>query len=331
MGPPGRSVAAPSGGSFRPPVLSGAPSASRLEAHAAPSVDLGLDDVDFARVKQGGAKKFFALALAAAAVGGLVGYIIGGLSEQDRVAQLAVTGARGLSGEIEKANAELRALEEKLGLAAKKLSAGKYPEAEVKALGAINVPFDGALLTGRGIGRFKPALVNQLIAYAAQAARANEQKDKIRGLLSFSKKAIEGLVAEREKPYVHWGVYVRNGPGGPWANMTRLSEPFPVEGEGQRGWPTSIKLREGEQTHTLPRYSGGDPTRSRRRKPELKLIPVAPATEGAVCSNDALVQVRRELNEMQKLIVGDSSPGREQPGVVALGEGIVKQLGQIGG
>lgn len=279
-------------------------------------------DEEFAAVRRGSRTKVMVLAAGAAVVGAVLGFAVGGLNERNSVAEAAVVGAKTLISEIDAANAEVTKLTEVLKSANKTLMDGKYPDAEVKDLGAINIPFDGSNLAGKNIGRFKPQLVTLLINYAEAASKANSQKDKIRSVLSFSKEGVEDLLNQKTNPQVRWGVTVQQGPQGPWAAMATLPAAFAVNPEKGKGggWPSEFQA--GDKT--FKRYTGGPADDS-------QLIPVAPNTHSAVCPADTMVRLRRELSDMQKVLVGDDTPGQEAEGIVQLGEMIKKQLAAIGG
>jgi hypothetical protein len=279
-------------------------------------------DEEFAAVRRGSRTKVMVLALGTAVVGGVLGFAVGGLNERNSVAEGAVIGAKTLMTEIDAANAEVVKLAGVLTAAGKSLVDGKYPEAEVKDLGAINIPFDGTNLAGKNIGRFKPQLVTMLINYAAASSRANSQKDKIRGVLSFSKEGVEDMLNQKASPQVRWGVTVQQGPQGPWGTMTALPAAFSVNPEKGKagGWPSEFQA--GDKT--LKRYTGG-------AAGDDQLIPIAPHTQNAVCPADTMVRLRRELGDMQKVLSGDDTPGQESEGIIQLGETIKKQLAAIGG
>jgi hypothetical protein len=79
-----------------------------------------------------------------------------------------------------------------------------------------------------------------------------------------------------------------------------------------------------EGGRAFKRYSGGDPNG--------QLIPVAPQSHNAVCPNDTLSRLRREVSDLDKLMQGDQSvPGQETDGVIQMGDAIKKQLAAIGG
>jgi hypothetical protein len=275
---------------------------------------------EFRAVRQSSKTKTLMLAAVTALVGGGLGFAVGGLNERNNVASVAVAGAKGLISDIEEANKKVVELEQVVTAAGKGLKDGKYPDSEVKALGALNVPFDGTNLAGKGIGRFKPQVVTMLINYAEAVAKVNTQKDKIRSLLSVSKPAVEELLSQGTNPMVRWGVTVQSGPQGPWGAVSVLPAAFAVSEKS--GWPAQIEAGEGGKT--IKRYSGGDPNG--------QLIPIAPQTHNAVCPTDTLMRLRREVSDLDKLMRGDQSiPGQETDGIVEMGDAIKKQLAIIGG
>jgi hypothetical protein len=281
-------------------------------------------DAEFAAVQRGSRTKVIVLAAAAAVAGGVLGFAVGGLNERNSVAEAAVMGAKMLTTEIDAANASVGKLSEVLNAAAKDLKDGKYPDNELKDLGGINIPFDGTNLTGKAIGRFKPQLVTMLISYAEAASKANNQKDRIRSLLSYSKEGVEELLAQNTNPRVHWGVSVQQTEKGPWGMMQVLPTAFAAK----EAWPSTFDVQSGDQKVNVKRYTGGDPTRG---SDGSQLIPIAPGSQNVVCPTDTIIRIRRELSDMQKILTGDETPGQEMTGIIQLGENIKKQLAGIGG
>lgn len=267
-----------------------------------------------------------------ALIGGLVGFTSGSSSEQKKGAEIAVKGARELTGEVEKALGAADEMAATFKEAAKKLADNQFPEAEVTKLGELNIPFDGSNLAGRNIGRFRPELINMLVTFSGRCAEANEQKDKIRSLLSLSKKGIQEFLDQKKAPKVRWGVIVSSGPGGPWAAMQPLPEPFLVAGEKTKDkdgkevdykWPVDFKIPVGGKPTELKRYDSGDAT-------STKLVPVNPETEGAVCPSDTLVRLAREVRGMEEVFRGDPTPGAEKQGILELGKQLGEKLKAVG-
>jgi hypothetical protein len=271
------------------------------------------------------------LAAVTAVIGAFLGYALGGGVERGKSAEAAVTGAEELAKEVQDAASKIDELAEVLKAAQGKLKDSKYPEEEVQKLGAIDIPFKGANLTGRGIGRFKADIVTMLIGFASGAHEANEGKDKIRSLLSGAKPTIEDLLAQQTTPKVRWATYIETGPGGPWMSMQPLPDPFLVAKEKEKTykWPDDFKLNQGGKTFTLKRYSSGDPTKAKAGEPYI--IPVNPLTQNAVCPSDIQVRLQRELRGLEDTLRGDkSTPGQEKDGLIDIGNVLVDKLKGVG-
>lgn len=282
-----------------------------------------------------GRAKVVALAGVTFLVGGLLGYAVGGGVERGKSADAAVSGAEELAKEVEDANSKIEELAEVLKSAQDKLKDNKYPEEEVQKLGGIDIPFSGANLTGKGIGRFKPTIVNSLITFASGAQEANDSKDKIRSLLSGAKPAIEDFLAQQTTPKVRWSVYFENGPLGPWVSMQPLPEPFLVNKEKKKDskepaykWPEAFKIAQGGKTYDLKRYSSGDPTKAKNGEPYI--VPVNPETQSAVCPSDTAMRLARELRGLEDVLRGDKTPGAEKDGLIDTGSTLVDMLKKVG-
>lgn len=283
-----------------------------------------------------GRSKVIALAAATAVVGGLIGFAFGGRLESSAGAKAAVEGAEQLSDEVDKATQEIDTLNETLKSAREKLQANKFPTEEASKLGEINIPFSGANLTGKGIGRYKAEVVTMLINFAGGAQEVNDQKEKIQNLLSGSKKPIEDFLAQQENPKVRWGAYFESGPQGPWVSMQTLPEPFAVavkdqkKGDKPYKWPESFKITQRGKEFDLKRFSGGDPTRTKPGD-NPTIIPVNPETQSAVCPSDVIVKLQREIRDLEETLLGDKSvPGQEKDGLVDIGRALHDKLKQIG-
>jgi hypothetical protein len=251
--------------------------------------------------------------------------------ERGKRQEIALEGAKQLAGEVDKANKEIERLADVLKGAKRKLSENEYPEKEVTELGGINIPFGGANLTGRGMGLFKKETVNLLINFAGGAQDANDQKDKLKNLLAGRREAIQDFLTQQKEPTVRWSVYVTNGPYGPWANMQPIPDPFLVKSDKKKdgkqySWPEKFKIKDGGKEFELERYTKGEPTGS-----EPKIIPVDPASQGAVCPSDVLMTLVREIGNLEQTLRGEQTPGQEQVGLIETGRVLKDSLKEIGG
>jgi hypothetical protein len=278
-----------------------------------------------------GRSKIIMGALAAALVGIVVGFAIGSGHEKSKVADVALGGAKELATKVDDATAKAEQLAEVLSSARQKIVSGKYPDDEVSKLGGLRVPFEGADLTGKGIGRFKANLVNLLLRYTAKVDAANEQKDRVQRVLGGSKKAIEEFLSQKETPKVRWGVFVGYGPHGPWGTMQPLPEPFLVKSDKKKDgkkydWPDEFTIKEGKKEHKLKRYKKGKPIGD-----DPLLIPIDPESQGQVCPADTLFKIARELSKLETLLRGEKTAGGDrEDGIVDLGSSIVQELKKIG-
>ena len=310
--------------------VSAAPAPARVEP-AAIKIEMSEEVVE---AQKRGRSKIMVLAAVTALVGGVIGFSVGSGVERGKGADKAIEGAQDLAKQLDEATAQVEQLADTLKSAKQKLASSKYPEEEISKLGAINIPFEGATLTGKGIGRFKPELVTMLISYANGAQQANERKEKLQRLLGGSKTAINEFLEQQTKPKVRWSVYINSGPHGPWARMQPLPEAFLASSdqkvkdkdgkESAYSWPDEFKIKEGNKVHELKRYTGGDPSGT-------KIIPVDPTTQAAVCPSDVLIMLRRELTDLEDTLRGDKSdPTNEKAGLLDTGRMLREKLKQIG-
>lgn len=287
---------------------------------AAIRIELGDEVVE---AQRRGRKKVIVLAAATALVGGIIGFAFGGGVERGKGTEAALRGAQELVKEIEAANAEVSKLAETLKSAREKLGKGEFPEQEVSALGSINIPFKGANLAGKNIGRFKADTVTMLVDYAAAAEEANDQKEKLQSLLSRNKAGIQEFLSQQKAPKVLYHGVVVNGPNGPWISLGNVPKPFLANDKSEK-WPDEIEIRQGNQTVKIKRYTSGTPS-------DGQFIPVEPASANKVFPSDTLFKLRREVTDMETVLKGDNSvPGHEKAGLLERGQKLLEQLKRIG-
>jgi hypothetical protein len=289
---------------------------------AAIRIELG-DEVREAQRR--GRSKVMILAAATAVIGGVLGFTFGGSVEKGKGTEAALRGAEELVKEIESANAEITKLADTLKGAREKLGKGEYPEEAVSALGSINIPFKGANLTGKNIGRFKAETVSLLIDYVGGTEEANDQKEKLQNILAGNKAGIQEFLAQQKKPKVRWQGTVVNGPSGPWFSLGNMPKPFTADDKAEK-WPDEFEVKEGNQTIKVKRYNSGSPMSS-----DPLFIPVDPTSMSQVCPSDTLFKLRREVVDMETVLRGDNStPGEEKMGLLERGQKLVEQLKRIG-
>jgi len=280
---------------------------------------------DVMRAQKGGRTKVLVLAVITAVIGGFVGFTLGGASERGKGTDAAIEGAKDLIKEIEATNAKIEELANVMKSAKEKLGKAEFPEDEVGKLGALNIPFSGTNLSGKGIGRFKADVLNSLVTFATAAAEANDQKDKIKSVLGRNKKGVQEFLDGQKNPVVRWSVIVGGSPFGPIASMQPVPSPFLVQSPDKKAWPESFEVMEDKKKVTVKRYTKGDAASE-----DPTYIPVDPSTQALVCPNDVLFSIRRELTGMEEVLRGDPTPGEEKIGLLEQGQTLVKKLKQIG-
>ena len=310
--PPGAPAADPTN-----PYGAVAPAAAApARAPQAIRIELGEEVME---ARRSGRKKVAVLAAITALIGGFIGFTVGGGAERAKGAASAVAGAQELIKEIDKANAEVTKLADTLKAAKEKLVKGQYPEQEVSQLGAINIPFSGTNLAGKGIGRFQPEVLSMLIQYSTTATEANDQKEKLQSVLSGAKKGLLELLEQKEKPQVRWSAVINDGPGGPWVSMTPVPTPFAA----RERWPNELKIGPAGKQREYSRFKGG-------KVGNGDFLPVDPSTQTAVCPSDVIFKLRRELNDLETVLRGDPTPGQDKVGLIEAGQKLTQKLKQIG-
>jgi hypothetical protein len=298
------------------------PSVAPRAEPATIKIEMG-DDV--MRAQKGGKVKVLVLSIITAAIGGFVGFTLGGGAERGKGQEAALQGAADLSKDVAAANAKIEELANVLKSAKEKLAKAKFPEEEVSKLGALNIPFDGTNLSGKGIGRFKSDVLNMLITFATASAEANDQKEKIQNVLNRNKKGVQEFLDAQTKPVVRWSVIVGGSPMGPIASMQPIPTPFLIQSEDKKPWPESFKVMEDKKEVTVKRYLKGEAASE-----DPMFIPVDPSTQALVCPNDVLFSIRRELTGMEEVLRGNPTPGEEKTGLLEQGQNLLKKLKDIG-
>jgi hypothetical protein len=297
-----------------------------MAAQAAPSrpaairIEMG---EEVREAQRRGRSKVFVLALVTAAIGGFIGFTVGGGNERAKGAESAIFGAKELLKLVEDSNKQITELAEIIKSARTKLlQKGTYPQEEVTKLAAINISFKSTDLADKSIGRFKRDTLSMLIDFTAAAEAMNDQKQSLH--LFLASKRLQDYVAEQKAPKVSWVAYMGGGPGGPWLSVEPLSTPFPAADKGVP-WPTEIEVQDGKNKVKVKRYASGDPAGS-----EPPFIPVNPQTQGAVCPSDVVGSLVSQMIKMEQVLRGDSTPGVDKTGLIEKGQKLAEQLKKIG-
>ncbi len=317
------------------PVVDGSNPYGAMEPAAAPvraeptAIRIEMSE-EVLQAQRRGKGKVIALALITAGLGAFVGYALGGGAERGKGQEAALQGAKDLVGEVEAANKKVEELADTLKSAREKLGKAKFPDEEVTKLGAINIPFAGSNLAGKGIGRFKSDVLAMLVDFASAASEANDQKETIQSVLNGNKKGVQDFLEAQAKPVVRWSVIVGGSPMGPVASMQPIPTPFLLTSDEKKdgkayAWPESFEVMAGGKKETIKRYMTGNPAGD-----AALYIPVDPSTQAAVCPSDVLVKIRRELTNMEEVLRGDPTPGQEKTGLLETGKNLLDKLKNIG-
>jgi hypothetical protein len=234
-------------------------------------------------------------------------------------------GAQELTKDVEAANKKISELADLLKSAREKLGKSTFPDDEVSKLGALNIPFAGSNLAGKGIGRFKSDVLTMLTGFASSAAEANANKEDLQHVLSGNKKGVQEFLDSQTKPQVRWSVIVSPTQVGPLASMQPVPTPFPLGSEDKKTWPDSFELMSGGKKTVVKRYTKGDAASE-----DPTFIPVDPSTQALVCPSDVLVKLRGKLGDLEETLRGNPTPGEEKTGLLEAGQALAKKLKQIG-
>ncbi|MEO8904627.1 MAG: hypothetical protein ABI488_19640 [Polyangiaceae bacterium] len=300
-----------------------------MEPQAAPvrmqpqTITLELSD-EFVQAQKSGRKKVLVLCLVTAALGAGLGFAGGGISERNKAADAAVSGAGELTIKVDQSTKKANELADVLKSAKEKLSKNTFPDEEVSKLGGINLPFTAADLSGKGIGRFNPKVLAMLIDFSTLVDKVNDQKEKLQSVMSGNKKAVTDFLDPKQQ--VRWSVVLGSSPAGPWATMQPVPTPFLVKPEGDKAkWPDDIRIPVGDKQAVLKRYTAGNPVSE-----DGLFVPVDPASQASVCPNSVVVTLRRELGDLEEILRGNQNPGEEKTGLLESGQKLVKSLKLIG-
>ncbi len=269
-----------------------------------------------------GRSKVIILVAAAALIGIGAGFGVGQMAKGAEGAQAAVEGAEKLIKEIDESNVALTKLNDTLKSAAAKVRKNEFPNKEIEELGAIEIPFSGTNLVGKGIGRFNPTAVTMLLQYANAAQNATDQKDKVRRIFGAAKKPFDEAAEAKENPKVTFGVSVVGGPKGPWARVQGVT-PFEVNKKDAKNytWPDELEIGKDKKTK---RYTKGEPSGE-------DLVPLDPAGVAAICPNTLQYKLMGALTDLGGQLSGSQTPGHEELGTIELGDKVMDQLRRIGG
>ena len=273
-------------------------------------------------------KKGYVVALITAFVGGVIGFFVGGSNETSNQQKIAARDAGDLAKEVTTASDKAEELADVVKTIKDKIASGKYPEDEAKKLGGLRIPFEGANLGLRVIGRFNKELNRGLLAFATLSVKSNDATEDLQSMINGSRKALDDAFSLKDKPKVHWSAVVASGGSGPWATLMTVPEPFLTKPE-KGGWPDSVKFKAGGKETSIKRYAKGDPMSG-----DPQFIPIEPNSQNAVCPSIPVARVIRAVQDLEDSLRGvkdtTGQGGHEETGLIETGRAIAEKLKQIG-
>ena len=303
-----------------------APTLSRAPQPATIKIEL---DEETVRAARRGGKRAGIFATITGIIGLVLGWAWGNRSADAKVAQGALMGAQDLIGDIDKSQAKIKELGDKIAAAVNDLKNKKYPEAFANDLGGLSIPFGPDKLAGRNIGRFDPRTVSMLFDYTGDVEALNDRKDALKNLFSAQKAAIQAAIGAASNPKVSWSVFVQKSPAhGPVAVLAGLG---PTDAFSYKdAWPGKFKISNGRELVEAERYNAGDVFTA---NPDKKIIalPIDPDSVANSFPTDILSRITSELAKTGTILQGTGTPGDDnENGVIKKGETLLVALRKIG-
>jgi hypothetical protein len=283
-------------------------------------VDVGAEVVEAQKKNQ----KFIGIAgVVGVLLGVAIGFNFGAGSTKKGQDEAARQGAAEVAKSVDESNAKIKLLGEKLKAASDSMKAKKFPETFAADLGAINIPFDGDKIAGKGVGRYDQKTVSLLFQYMADVAALNARKDALKSLFGGQKKAITETLEAADKPQVRYTLVLIKAPKGAVASIAPIADPFALGGD----WPKEYKMQNliTKEVQPITRYDTGEPFSTKDKRIG---IPIEPDSLNAAFPNDISGRVLSELTKTVQLLAGTQGAGEDddKPGVMKTGEVLSEQL-----
>jgi hypothetical protein len=285
-------------------------------------------DEETVRAAQKGGKRAGILGTIALILGLGVGFVVGERYTDSKGGNIAVQGAQELVGDIEKSQAKIKELSERIGGAVKDLKEKKFPESFSGDLGGLAIPFGADKLAGRNIGRFDSRTLQMLFSYTNDVEALNDRKDALRNLFTGQKKLIIDSLGAASSAKVGWSVFIQKSPAhGPIAVLAAIN-PADSFGYKESNWPNRFKISTGREFVDTERFNGGDVTSSEKK---IVTVPLDPDSVATAFPNDILSRITGELAKTEGVLVGSGSPGGDdETGVIKKGDQLLTALKKIG-
>jgi hypothetical protein len=319
--PPGMSpgIPLPPFGAARSAAAPSKPSAAQQTI----KVEVG-EEVHEERRKAG--KKTMIYAGAAAVVGLILGFAVGGQKSTSDRGKAAQEGAGRLHTEVKAANEKVKELNDKLIAGGEKLKNKEFPAELTKELAAINVPFDATNLEGKSAGSLPPKILRPLLDYTTAVQDLNKTKDSLKNLLGFAQPKIEKFWKEQKEPVALYSVKFAGGGEKMLAELVPNKDTFPFSAAFPDSYTILIPKRDPQTGETkseekkVNRWKKGDLTGD-------NVIPLDTRQTPVLSGEEVLNRLQKAIYDIRLITEGNKeSPTDPTPGLVKQGEDLADML-----
>jgi hypothetical protein len=253
----------------------------------------------------------------AAVVGIVIGWIVGGAQARNTRSKAAVTGAAALEKEVKTANDAMKDLGTKLAEGADKLGRKEFPTDLDGALTTV-IPFDTFKLDGKHVGDLPADLQKMVFSYTIKVEDLNKTRESLKNLLGFAKPIVEKVWKQEKDPVVSYSVTFRGSNNGMLAELVQNKETFPANKEFP-GKYVILKAERSQQGVKMVDKNGVRWTRGDLTGNDPVLIPVDPATTGALTGEEAVGKLAKALRDSREILEGSGQ------GTTAETSGLIKE------
>ncbi len=226
-----------------------------------------MDESTVHAARKGAFKTAFVAAIGVSALFGVLGYVVGGARTNAAGRDQGARDAANLADGVAKAKVTLETLKTKSEAARDALlREGKFPDALITELGALNVDFNGGQLAGRRFSGFKFETTQNLIGFVTAVEAINEKKDVVGRMLTRLQKPLTERLQNAVVGKVtvsHVVVLGEKDPGGnAMAFLSQLSTPISLE-KGKFDLPKDFAFIDPitKKNTSLEKYTGGPLTK----------------------------------------------------------------------
>jgi hypothetical protein len=292
---------------------------------AGATIKIEMDD-EVVRAHSKGGRRVAMAASVTLLFGLAIGFVWGGRSESGKQTEIAIQGAKDLVVDVDKSQAKIRELSDKIDLAYKDLKDKKFPDSFSADLGGLSIPFGAEKLEGRGTGKFNGRCLKLLFSYTQDVEALNDRKDALKNLFAGQKKAIADAMVSASSPKVSWVVFAQKSPAhGPLAILAPIApkDVFAYEAT----WPAKFQIMASGQAVDTSHYDKGDVFSSEGK---VLTFPLDPSSIAAAFPDTVLARVQSELVKTKDVLMGKTVIGEDETaGVIKNGDTLLVELRKI--